>query len=108
MLKRARLKSDGAVHVFDRGDGKPLCPRWVSVELWRRVLEAAGLRPALRWHDLRHTYATLLIGQGEPIKVVQGALGHATVQMTLDRYAHLLPDAGQDLAARLEELVRNA
>jgi integrase len=66
------------------------------------LLKQAGLR-RVRFHDLHHTFATLLIDQGESPKYIQAQLGHASVQVTMDRYGHLLPDVHQQAAQRLEE-----
>ena len=55
------------------------------------ALKRAGLR-RIRIHDLRHTFASLLIHQGENLKYVQSQLGHASIQTTVDRYGHLMPD----------------
>jgi integrase len=60
----------------------------------------------LRWihfHAVRHPFATLLIAQGEPPKYIQAQLGHASIQVTMDRYGHLLPDVHQQAAQWLEE-----
>ena len=59
----------------------------------------------IRFHDLRHSLASLLIAQGEDPKLISEQLGHASVQITLDRYGHLLPtsydSAGEQLDAAL-------
>jgi integrase len=54
-------------------------------------LQSAGL-PRIRFHDLRHTCATLLLGEGVHPKIVQELLGHASIRLTLDTYSHYLPD----------------
>ncbi|PYM86617.1 MAG: hypothetical protein DME13_08150 [Candidatus Rokuibacteriota bacterium] len=69
-----------------------------------RVLRRAGLR-RIRFHDLRHTYASLLIAQGAHPKYIQAQLGHASIQTTLDRYGHLMPDAHAAEARKLDRLV---
>jgi integrase len=66
------------------------------------LLKQVGLR-RIRFHDLRHTFATLLIDQGESPKYIQAQLGHASIQATMDRYGHLLPDINQQAGRRLEE-----
>jgi integrase len=64
-------------------------------------LERAGL-PAIRFHDLRHTCATLLLLRNVHPKYVQELLGHATITITLDTYSHVLPGMGDQTAAAME------
>jgi integrase len=65
---------------------------------FKPLLKAASL-PDIRFHDLRHTYATLLLGRGHQSKLVQELLGHASVAITLDRYSHVLPGMSDQTAA---------
>ena len=58
--------------------------------------------PPSRIHDLRHTYASLLIAQGESPKYIQRQLGHASIRMTFDLYGHLMPEVHQEAPRRLE------
>jgi integrase len=67
------------------------------------LLVKTGL-PQMRFHDLRHTAATLLLLQGINPKVVSEKLGHSTVSMTLDSYSHVVPDMQRDAAAALDRL----
>lgn len=62
----------------------------------------------LRFHDLRHTYASLLVEQGAHPKEMAELLGHASAQITLDRYSHIMPGAKAALAARLDTARRDA
>jgi integrase len=66
------------------------------------LLRQAGIR-RIRFHDLRHTFTTLLIAQGKSPKYIQAQLGHASIQVTMDRYGHFLPDVNQQAARRLED-----
>jgi integrase len=62
--------------------------------------------PPLRFHDLRHTAATLLLLQGIHPKIVAEMLGHSTISITLDTYSHVLPDMQRDASAALDRLLR--
>lgn len=75
--------------VFTDDLGAPVDPMLVTRE-FRRLVRAIDV-PVIRLHDLRHTHASLLLAQGAPIKLVSDRLGHATISMTMDTYAHLLP-----------------
>lgn len=87
--------------VFPNQVGRPLN----HVHVLRRDLllhlKRAGL-PAIRFHDLRHTAATLLLGQGVNPKVVSEMLGHSHVSITLEIYSHVLPDMQQKAAAAMD------
>jgi len=69
---------------------------------FQRQLAAKGL-PTMRWHDLRHAYATLMLSVGVPLRVIQEALGHTSIATTAGIYAHVLPALQRDAAAKLEE-----
>jgi integrase len=64
------------------------------------------LLPNLRFHDLRHTCATLLLLAGENVKVVSERLGHSSVEITCDVYSHVLPSMQKAAAARMDTLLR--
>jgi integrase len=68
------------------------------------ALKAARL-PTIRFHDLRHTYASLLIEQGENIKYIQSQLGHSTPTVTMNVYAHLMKQTNQEAATKLENSI---
>lgn len=74
--------------IFTNDAGCPVDPDNIIKRKFHPALERAGLRK-IRFHDLRHTFASLLIDQGENIKFIQSQLGHASIQTTLDRYGHL-------------------
>jgi len=69
------------------------------------LLEKAGL-PRIRFHDLRHTCATLLLARNVNPKIVSEMLGHATVAITLDTYSHVLPDMQDSATRALEDVLR--
>lgn len=59
----------------------------------------------IRFHDLRHTYASLLIDQGENIKYVQNQMGHSSIKVTMDTYGHLMKDVNKEAASRLGDAI---
>ena len=67
---------------------------------------SSGPLPNIRFHDLRHTSATLLLLAGENIKVVSERLGHASVQLTLDTYSHLMTGDDASAAMQADEMLR--
>ena len=75
--------------------------------VWLPAVHRAGLEP-LRFHDLRHTCASLAIAAGADIKVLQRMMGHASAALTLDRYGHLMPGQAESVADRLDQMARAA
>ncbi|PGK52067.1 site-specific integrase [Priestia megaterium] len=71
---------------------------------WRRLLEKVDV-PRIRFHDMRHTHATLLLKQGIHPKIVSERLGHANVRVTLDTYSHVLPGLQEVAADAIEEVL---
>ena len=72
-----------------------------------KTLAKAGLR-RVRFHDLRHTFASLLIAQGESLAYVRDQLGHASIQLTVDTYGHLIPGTNRQAVDRLDDAtIRN-
>jgi integrase len=89
--------------IFERGDGSLLHPNTL-LNAFFRLTAAAGV-PRIRFHDLRHTSATLMLANGEHPKIVQERLGHSDISMTLNRYSHVTMDMQRDAADRLAELL---
>ncbi len=89
--------------IFPSSIGTPWEKRNVY-KYYQRFLEQAGL-PKLRFHDLRHTAATLMLQQGVNPKVVQERLGHADITLTLNTYSHVLPAMQEEAASKLDELL---
>jgi integrase len=71
---------------------------------FRPLLEKAGL-PLIRFHDLRHTVASLLLLAGVHPKVVAELLGHSTINLTLDTYSHVLPSMLESAVEVLDPLL---
>jgi integrase len=88
--------------VFASGKGTPLDAQNIVNRHFKPLLKRAGL-PNIRWHDVRHTYATLLLARGMHPTYVQKSLGHASVQLTLDRYSHWMPSMGRNTADGIDE-----
>lgn len=89
--------------VFANELGKPVERGNLVRRSFFPLLNKAGL-PRIRFHDLRHTAATLLLSQGAHPKVVQERLGHATIALTLDVYSHVLPNLQREAAEKLDRL----
>ena len=88
--------------VFATTNGAPMDPSNLIARSFKPLLRNAGL-PNIRFHDLRHTCATLLLGGGVHPKLVQELLGHATIAITLDTYSHVLPGMGDQAATAMED-----
>ena len=90
--------------VFPSAAGTPIGICNFHKNSWRPLLQRAGLPPT-RFHDLRHTAATLMLSRGVPVKVVSEMLGHADVSTTLSIYAHVLPDMQGPAADAMDDLL---
>jgi integrase len=77
----------------------------VNKRSFKRHLVKAGLSRTVRFHDLRHTAATLLLASGINVKVVSEMLGHSNVSITLRIYAHVLPHMQQSAVAAMDNLL---
>jgi integrase len=88
--------------VFATGKGTPLDAKNIVNRHFKPLLKRAGL-PSIRWHNLRHTCATLLLGRGVHPKLVQHLLGHASITMTLERYSRWIPSMGRHAADGMDE-----
>ncbi|MGB5168950.1 MAG: site-specific integrase [Acidimicrobiia bacterium] len=89
--------------VFSAPEGGPLRRRNFRRRVWLPAVEASVGQP-LRFHDLRHTHAAILIAQGEHPKVIQLRLGHSSIQVTLDTYGHLFEGLDDAAAERLDAI----
>ncbi len=89
--------------VFATADGSPLHPNSLALR-FNRLCDKAKV-PRIRFHDLRHTSATLMLANGEHPKIVQERLGHSDVSMTLNRYSHVSMDMQRGAADRMDDLM---
>lgn len=91
--------------IFANEIGAPLDGVNLVRKHFRPAVKRAGLNPALRVYDLRHTHATLLLASGESVRVVSERLGHASAAMTLDVYAHVLAGQQEAATAKIEAAI---
>ncbi len=87
--------------VFPSWIGTPM--RWSNLTKrnFKPLLEKAGLPRTVRFYDLRHTFATWMLEQGENAKKVQEILGHWQITYTMDTYSHVTPNMQREAFARL-------
>ncbi len=101
--------------VFTAPQGGAVHHRNLRRRQYARAVRAAGLPPGVRFHDLRHTCAALLIAAGRHLEEVKNYLGHSSIRVTSDRYGHLFPEARghrrtprRDFPRRCPRSTRNA
>ena len=99
------MNGSGAVPqwVFANEKGEPLDKNNWRKRIFYRALEKATLRQ-IRVHDLRHTYASLLIQAGESLAYVRDQLGHHSIKVTVDIYGHLAPQGNKAAVDRLDDV----
>ncbi len=91
--------------IFPSHTGGVMHPSTVTDDRFKPLLEHAGLPRSVRFHDLRHTCATLLLSHGVDVVSVQRFLGHASATTTLDVYGHLVPGQGQATALVMQDVL---
>ena len=91
--------------VFAQANGRPIDPYSMN-RAFQTVLKRAGL-PAIRLHDARHTYATWMLQTGVPLKVVSDQLGHTSIAITGDIYAHVTQEVAQHAASALDQAFKS-
>ena len=106
ILKEQRKKCGSSEYVFPSPTGGPISPDSV-IQMLHRVLKRAGL-PKVRFHDLRHTFATVALQNGVDIKTVSGMLGHYSAGFTLDTYAHVTTAAQREAAKTMTSVLSGA
>jgi integrase len=89
--------------VFASVEGKPLDPSVLSHE-FQRIVKRAGLEH-VRFHDLRHNFASLMLLRGAKPKVISEAPGHSSVAFTMDTYSHIIEGMQEDAMALLDEVL---
>lgn len=99
VLREVKKTAEGEL-VFPAPDGHPIMGELV-IDTLRKILKKAKL-PSVRFHDLRHAHATLLLKQGVSAKIVQERLGHSSPAITLGVYSHVMPGMEQKVVDDLE------
>jgi integrase len=89
--------------VFATIEGKPIDPSFLS-HTFVNISKKARLQN-VRFHNLRHTFASLMLQRGVPPKVISEALGHSSVAFTMDVYSHILPGTQSDAMALLDDVL---
>ncbi len=89
--------------IFPSNIGAPFSKSHLQKD-FAKTLRDANL-PRIRFHDLRHTAATLMLQEGVHPKIVQERLGHADINLTLNTYSHVLPDLQLEAAEKLDRLL---
>ena len=102
-LKHGQLYQNKDNLVFTNELGGHLCCPTIYIH-FKKIVRKMGL-PEIRFHDLRHTYATISLQNGVDIKTVSSNLGHATVAFTMDRYAHVTITMQKDSVQKLESFI---
>jgi integrase len=92
--------------VFPSGVGTPLTASNIR-RAFRKLLAVSGL-PKIRFHDLRHTAASLMLNHGIPVLIVSKRLGHSKPSITLDVYGHLIPSRQEEAAQLMDDLMFEA
>lgn len=93
-------------YIFTIENGQPIHPERVT-KLFREAIAQAGL-PRIRFHDLRHTHATLGLEAGIPVKIISQRLGHSSTRITQDVYQHVLKEQQESAAEQIADLVKLA
>lgn len=106
VLKKWKLKCPKGQKnlVFPSSKGGFLDPTYLVKWKFGQIIKKAGVK-TIRFHDLRHTYAALLVAKNAPIKYIQSQMGHSSIQVTLDRYGHLMEETNQKGLEALDSLM---
>jgi len=105
LARRVEPEPDALVFTSEAG-GLVSHSNWYR-NYFRPAVKRAGLPENVRFHDLRHTYASLLIAQGAHPRAIMERLGHSSIQVTLGTYGHLFPTLDEALTSRLDEAIQS-
>jgi len=102
LLAGSEWKENGL--VFTTTIGTPLEPR-SAVSDFKRILAKAGLPGSIKFHDLRHSAASLLLAQGVQLRAIMELLGHSTIALTANTYTHLMPSMMEEMADKMDAII---
>ena len=102
MKEKYKIIYDDQDFVFTEADGSILRQR-TFMDKYHAFLKRYGISD-IRFHDLRHTFATLLFEEGESAKVIQELLGHSTIAITMDIYTHVSKKGKKKAVSKLDNL----
>lgn len=107
ILKEWRLACPNGEHnlVFPNNQGQYQDAQNMLKRRFKPSLQRAGIDD-IRFHDLRHTYASIMLAQGAPMKYVQHQLGHSSITMTMDLYTHMLPEVNEQCACLIDNIIK--
>ena len=106
-LLKLGVRPTDQTRVVSKLDGGSIQPMYITQE-WERLLRARPALPRVRFHDLRHSHATLMLANGVHPKVASERLGHSSVGITLDLYSHVLPGMQAAAANTVDAAVQAA
>ena len=103
-LKKQREDANHKIHewIFVNKVGKPINGDNWRKRVFKKALNKAKIR-SIRIHDIRHTYASLLLQMGESMLYVRDQLGHSSIRITVDTYGHLVPGGNKEAVDRLDD-----
>lgn len=107
LRKQQLARGPGSKYVFCNRDGGPLRQNNLARRVFKPLLRKAEL-PDVRFHDLRHSSATLALERGISPKVLQARLGHKSISTTMNIYGHVLPSMDREAADRLDDVFKRA
>ncbi len=100
----ARIKGRTSVHlVFMKESGGPLDRDNFRRHVFKAVIKKSDV-PKMRLHDIRHTFASLMLQQGAPVHYVKEQMGHASITTTVDTYGHVMPNSNRNAVNKLDDL----
>lgn len=107
-LPQCKVESDDksleVIHlVFPNKYGKPMDGANIKHRVFYEIIQKTGI-PHFRFHDIRHTYASLLLQQGTPLHYVKEQMGHASIQTTVDIYGHIIPGSNRNAVNGLDDV----